>query len=240
MAEREDTPQVARQEAVQPSLWDRLIDDLPGIEAEHDALVRDLTKVLGDAERVAGLIANGARAIERLTDLDEDAKLLAHRLVRLSVRKRRLEEGGIVVTSDVLREAVRRDIEMLFNIERLEAQFLLTDRESLDHESPASQLADFPEIRRSVLNYGVPSFSGRSGTDFDKDDLARDIKAVLNTFEPRLKRESVRVRVHTSDKIGLRIDIDGVLLLSPVPERLRLSTSINLDSGRAMTALEDR
>jgi type VI secretion system protein ImpF len=240
VAERDEAPQVARQEAVQPSLWDRLVDDLPGIDAERDALIRDLTKTLGDANRVADLIAGGTRAIAQLGDVDEETSALAHRLVRLSVQKRRLEEGGIIVTSDVLREAVRRDIEMLFNIERLEAQFLLTDRESLDHESPASQLADFPEIRRSVLNYGVPSFSGRSGTDFDKDDLARDIKAVLNTFEPRLKKESVRVRVHTSDKIGLRIDIDGVLLLSPVPERLRLSTSIDLDSGRAMTSLEDR
>lgn len=240
MADRDDATLVARQEAVQPSLWDRLVDDLPGINAEHDALVRDLTKVFGSETDVAALISGGSRAIERHGELDEDTKLLAHRLVKLSVRKRRLEEGGVVVTAEVLREAVRRDIEMLFNIERLEAQFLLTDRESLDHESPASQLEDFPQIRRSVLNYGVPSFSGRSGSDFDKDDLARDIKNVLNVFEPRLKKDSVRVRVRTGDKIGLRIDIDGVLLLSPVPERLRLSTSIDLDNGRARTALEER
>ncbi|MEQ6250640.1 type VI secretion system baseplate subunit TssE [Sulfitobacter sp. HNIBRBA3233] len=240
MADRETNPSVARQEAVQPSLWDRLVDDLPGLDAEHDALVRDLTKALGSADDVAALIGGGTRAIERHSDLDEDAKLLAYRLVNLSTRKRRLEEGGVVVTADVLREAVRRDIEMLFNIERLEAQFLLTDRETLDHESPAHQLADFPEIRRSVLNYGVPSFSGRSGADFDKDALAREIKELLNVFEPRLKKDTVKVRVRTGDKVGMRIDIDGVLLLSPVPERLRLSTSIDMDNGRAMTALEER
>lgn len=240
VADRDDAASVARQEAVQPSLWDRLVDDLPGIEAEHDALIRDLSEGVGDEAQVMALISGGAAAVERHAGLDEDAKFLAYRLVRLSVRKRKLEEGGVVVTSNVLREAVRRDIEMLFNIERLEAQFLLTDRESLDHVSPASQLADFPEIRRSVLNYGVPSFSGRSGADFDKDDLARDIKAVLNTFEPRLKKDSVRVRVKSGDKIGLRIDIEGVLLMSPVPERLHLSTSIDLDSGRAHTSLEAR
>ncbi len=240
MVNRDNATSVARQEAVQPSLWDRLVDDLPGISAEHDALVRDLTKALGERGGIEALIAGGTRAVEQRADLDEDTKQLAHRLVQLSVRKRRLEEGGIIVTSDVLREAVRRDIEMLFNIERLEAQFLLTDREALEHESPASQLAGFPEIRKSVLNYGVPSFSGRSGADFDKNELARDIKAVLNTFEPRLKRDSVKVRVRTGDKIGLRIDIEGVLLLSPIPERLRLSTSVDLDSGRALTVLEDR
>lgn len=238
MADVEDGTSVARQEAVQPSLWDRLADDLPGINAEYDVLVRDIGKELGDEAQVIALISGGAAAIERHTDLDDDTKFLAHRLVNLAVRKRRLEERGVVVTSNVLREAVRRDIEMLFNIERLEAQFLLTDRESLEHESPARQLADFPETRRSVLNFGVPSFSGKSGTDFDKDDLARDIKAVLNIFEPRLKKDTVRVRVRSGDKIGLRIDIDGVLLLSPVPERLRLSTSIDLDNGRALTTLE--
>lgn len=240
MAERDDATSVARQEAVQPSLWDRLVDDLPGIVAEHSALERDLAKALGDVSEVEALISGGTRAVERRADLDDDTRHLAHQLVQLSVRKRRLEEGGIVVTSDVLREAVRRDIEMLFNIERLEAQFLLTDREELEHDSPANQLADFPEIRKSVLNFGVPSFSGRSGADFDKNDLARDIKAVLNTYEPRLKRDTVRVRVRTGDKIGLKIDIDGVLLVSPIPERLRLSTSVDLDSGRALTILEDR
>ncbi|MBU2980565.1 type VI secretion system baseplate subunit TssE [Lentibacter algarum] len=238
--DRDDTNSVARQEAVQPSLWDRLVDELPGMSAEHDALVRDLTKALGDVEQVSAVIAGGTREVERRDDLDDDTKQLAHRLVQLSGRKRRLEEGGVVVTSDVLREAVRRDIEMLFNIERLEAQFLLTERETLDHQSPASQLAEFPQVRASVLNYGVPSFSGRSGSDFDKDDLARDIKNVLNIFEPRLKKDSVKVRVRTGDKIGMRIDIDGVLLLSPVPERLRLSTSVDLDNGRALTTLEVR
>lgn len=240
MVDQGDAASVARQEAVQPSLWDRVVDDLPGMDAERDALVRDLAKVLGDSAKVEALISGGTRAIERSDALDEQARLLAHRLVQLSLRKRRLEEGGIIVTANVLREAVRRDIEMLFNIERLEAQFLLTERETLAHESPASQLAAFPQIRSSVLNYGVPSFSGRSGMDFDKDDLARDIKAVLNTFEPRLKRDSVKVRIQTGDKIGLRIDIEGILLLSPVPERLRLSTSIDLDNGRALTRLEER
>lgn len=240
MVSRSDVTSVARHETVQPSLWDRLVDDLPGISAEHDALLRDLTKAIGDAGGVEAMIAGGTRAVERRTDIDAETKQLAHRLVQLSVRKRRLEEGGIVVTSDVLREAVRRDIEMLFNIERLEARFLLTDREALTHENPSSQLAAFPEIRQSVLNYGVPSFSGRSGSDFDKNELARDIKAVLNIFEPRLKRDSVKVRVRTGDKIGLRIDIEGVLLVSPIPERMRLSTSVDLDSGRALTVLEGR
>ncbi|MEP5088653.1 MAG: GPW/gp25 family protein, partial [Paracoccaceae bacterium] len=132
-----------------------------------------------------------------------------------------------------------RDIEALFNIERLEAQYMLTDRERASIESPSEMLADFPEVRQSVVNFGVPSFSGRSSSDFDKDTLARDLKEVLAVFEPRLKRDSIKVGIHIGEKTGLRIEINGILMLAPVQERLRLSTSIDLDNGRAITTVED-
>lgn len=231
---------VSRQEAVQPSLWDRLVNDLPGLTAEIDALSAELAPRLGSREAVAALVDGGTRAVERRADLDEDARRLAHRIIGLQARRRGLEDRGIVVTPEVLREAVRRDIEMLFNTERLEADILLTDRERLDHESAAELLSAFPEVRRSVLNYGVPAFSGHCGSDFDPVALARELKSVLNTFEPRLKRDSVRVEVSRSAKAGLMIVIEGTLLLSPVPERLRLSTTIDLDNGHALTSLEDR
>jgi len=121
----------------------------------------------------------------------------------------------------------------------LEAQFLLTDREMANTISPAELLSDFPLVRRSVVNYGVPSFTGKTGDNFDQDRLARELRDVLAVFEPRLKRDSIKVRINIGKKTGMRIEIDGVLMLSPVPERLSLSTTINLDNGQAVTALED-
>lgn len=227
----------ARSERVQPSLWDRLRDDLPGLVAETDALRAELSGALG-AERVETLAAGGVRAIERATDLDQSTR---RRLIQLAERqreRRRLEEGGVVVTPDVLREAVRRDIEALFNIERLEAEFLLTDRERADHEDPASLLADFPQIRASVVNYGVPAFAGHKGNDFDQDVLARELRTTLQTFEPRLKPDSLKVNVKFGRKTGMQVEIDGILMVAPVPERLRLSTTIDLDSGQALTSVE--
>ncbi|WP_417741631.1 type VI secretion system baseplate subunit TssE [Salipiger sp.] len=240
MPESSKSQAVSRQEVVQPSLWDRLVNDLPGLAAEADALSRDLAAVPGTAEEVGVLLEGGLRGIERRDGLDDETRVLARRLFGLRTRQRMLEDSGIVVTADVLREAVRRDIEILFNTERLEADFLLTEREMLDHQSPGALLAVFPEVRRSVLNYGVPSFSGRNGLDFDADALARELKLVMNTFEPRLKRDSVRVKVERSAKAGLVIHIEGTLLLSPVPERMRLSTTIDLDNGNARTTLEER
>jgi type VI secretion system protein ImpF len=227
----------ARSERVQPSLWDRLRDDLPGIIAETDALREDLAGNLG-AERVEALATGGLRAIERAPDLDE---MTRRRLMRLSdalAERRHLEERGIVVTPDVLREAVRRDIEALFNIERLEARFLLSEREKTTQTSPAELLADYPEVRNSVVNFGVPSFAGHTGSDFDNETLARDLKSLLQVYEPRLRRDSIRVSVRFGQKTGLRVDIDGVLMLTPVPERLRLSTNIDLDNGQAVTSVE--
>ena len=228
----------SRREAVQPSLWDRLVDDLPGLVAESGYQHAALLNELGE-EKLESILKGGARAIEQADDLDDDTRKRLHKLIAQNTRRKHLEVSGIVVTPDVLREAVRRDIEMLFNIERLEAQFLLTDREMAHTTSPAELLADFPLVRRSVVNYGVPSFTGKTGDSFDRDRLARELRDVLAVFEPRLKRDSIKVRVNINKKTGMKIEIDGVLMLSPVPERLRLSTTINLDNGQAVTAFED-
>ncbi len=236
---REFADATARQELVQPSLWDRLVDELPGVAAETDSLRADLEKEIGAQHNVNKIVAGGARAVEKCRDLDDEMRQRLHILVAKSQHRRKLEETGILVDSDTLREAVRRDIEMLFNIERMEAEFLLTPREQSKVQSTVDQLADFPHVRRSVINYGVPSFSGRRGSDFDKETLERDLRDVLQTFEPRLKPNTIKVKVTIDDKTGMRIGIDGILLLSPVPERLRLSTAIDLDNGQATTTLEE-
>ncbi len=119
-------------------------------------------------------------------------------------RRAFLEERGIVVNAQVLREAVRRDIEALFNVERFESGIQLTDNELQNFESPQDMIADFPHARRSVLNYGVPSFSGRAMSDFDLAALAKELREVIAVFEPRLKRDSIRVRWPRATATGIR------------------------------------
>lgn len=223
---------------MQPSLWDRLVDDLPGIVADTDRQRADLVLRVG-AAKVEAVLANGARVIEADDELDPDTRRDLHLLLARMARRAFLEDRGIVVNAAVLREAVRRDIEALFNVERFESGVQLTDSELKGFETPQEMIADFPHVRRSVLNYGVPSFSGRAMSDFDLAALAKELREVVAVFEPRLKRDTIRVRVAQGDRTGMKIDIDAMLMLSPVPERLRLSTVIDLDNGRATTAVED-
>jgi type VI secretion system protein ImpF len=224
----------AKREAVQPSLWDRLVNDLPGLSSEIDGLKRALQEELGE-DRLEALLTDGSRRIDADAALTPDQKLRVHRLVFQNRHRGELESRGIVVSPSVLREAVRRDIEALFNTERFEAVPLLSDLENEQIADNPPSLAGFPEVRRSVVNYGVPSFSGRSSRDFDRETLAREIRSVLATFEPRLKESATKVTVNLGDKSGLKIEIDAVLIMTPTPERMLLRTTINLDNGLART-----
>ncbi len=229
----------ATREAIQPSLWDRLVNDLPGLNSEINQLRQAIQKEI-DLERLNGLVAAGLHQMEAAADISAEQKKNIHRLFSLERRQAELESRGVVVSTDVLREAVRRDIEALFNAQRFESTPLLTDFEADQAGDNPPSLEDFPEVRRSVINYGVPPFSGRSSRDFDRDELSKEIRSVLAAFEPRLKESATKVTVSLGDRAtGLRIDIDALLLTSPAPERLLLRTILNLDDGSARTELKD-
>lgn len=225
----------ATREAVQPSLWDRLVNDLPGLTSEITGLSDALLAELGEV-RLENLLSGSTRAIEADQALTAEQKRRLHRLMLQNRHRAELESRGVVVSASVLREAVRRDIEALFNTERFQSVPLLTALEEEDVGDTPLSLDAFPEVRRSVVNYGVPSFSGRSARDFDRESLAREIRAILAAFEPRLRESATKVEVTLGDKnAGLTIEIDAVLIMTPVPERLRLRTTVNLDNGLART-----
>lgn len=227
----------ARREAVQPSLWDRLVNDLPGVASEIEGLRLALDSELG-VERVDALLAAGAQAIDAEAGLMPEQIRRLRRLLAQQHHRLELETRSIVVSPAVLREAVRRDIEALFNTERFESSPLVADHEMEQIDESLPDLDDFPEVRRSVVNFGVPSFSGRSARDFDHDLLAAEIQNILATFEPRLKKDATTVEVTLNEKgTGLTIEIDAVLIMTPSPERLKLRTNINLDNGAAVTEL---
>lgn len=121
-----------------------------------------------------------------------------------------------------LREFVCRDLAVLLNSTSLDT--------SVD-------LSDLPLVQRSVLNFGLPSYVGRSPKSMELRQVARDVEEVIRRFEPRLSE--VRVSPDTAgddDEHQINLRIDAQLWSQPAPQRLILRTRICTDSGEVFVA----
>ncbi|NBC12506.1 MAG: type VI secretion system baseplate subunit TssE [Gammaproteobacteria bacterium] len=119
-----------------------------------------------------------------------------------------------------LREAVLRDLAWLLNTTKLEA---------------GTDLDAYPEVRHSVLNYGIPDLSGISLSGANLGKLERDLRQAIIDFEPRVLRESLSVRLEANESQmshnAMTFLIEGELWAQPVPLRMYLKTEIDLDIG---------
>jgi len=123
-----------------------------------------------------------------------------------------------VLSIQKLREVVLRDIGWLFNTTNFEA---------------GESLAAYPEVARSVLNYGLPDLAGRTAAGTDPVTLERAIRDAILTFEPRILRHSLQVRLSRQDgqmsHNAMTFDIEGELWAQPVPLHVYVRTEIDLD-----------
>jgi len=96
-------------------------------------------------------------------------------------------------------------------------------------------LESYGEISRSVLNFGMPDLTGKVGSGIDVEEVEAMIKEAIWTFEPRLVRESLRVRARVSrEEMGhnaLNFEIEGQLWAQPLPLQMYLKTDIDLETG---------
>lgn len=105
--------------------------------------------------------------------------------------------------------------------------------------SSAARAADdiwhFGEAASSVVNYGIPPYSGRLGSAMDADEMASAIMAAILRFEPRIVPETLKVeRLRDRDNIegnSLAFRISGSIWSQPVPERFSMETNIDTTSG---------
>lgn len=79
---------------------------------------------------------------------------------------------------------------------------------------------DLEELNTSLVNYGIPDFTGSNlGQGSEREDLRAIIEATIQRFEPRFK--TVRVTLVPSRDAWertLRFRIDGLLYAEPAPE----------------------
>lgn len=226
----------AARDLLQPSLFDRLNDELATalIELAHDR--RALDPLLTDVQRkaLAELLADerlerrppsGEKASPFAT-LSEDARLLLDRVISVEILRRQQIRRSVVISTQELRAAVLRDLQNLLNTTAPEADLEQYDR----------TLDAVPLVQASVLNYGIPALSGRIRTADDVLDLARAIERAIERFEPRVRQ--VRVSVVESGAVAspLHLIIEGELWGYPVTEHMRLQTVLDLDANHAEVA----
>lgn len=119
-----------------------------------------------------------------------------------------------------LRQAVLRDLQWLMNTGNLES---LVD------------LKNYPEVAESVLNFGMPNLSGQTISTVDIAAIERDIKRVIQLFEPRILKGTLRIKAmrdgETAHRNAVAFQIEGTLWGKPMPEALFLRTEVDLELG---------
>jgi type VI secretion system protein ImpF len=140
----------------------------------------------------------------RLTD-DEPAKAQESRNER-------------VVSMRKYRDSVLQDLVWLFN-----------SRREPFHEP----WEDYPEVKTSVLSYGMPDLCGLTISNLNNADLERQIVETIERFEPRIRRCSVKVLVDPDSSQNLvSFELRGELWAKPMPDLLFLKSDVDLESGR--------
>jgi len=143
--------------------------------------------------------------LDRLTD-EEPAK-------NQESRKNRVLSVGR------LREGVLRDIAWLLNSGNLAEDDLE---------------ANYPHVAHSVVNYGLPDLAGLTASGVNVAELEQIVKQALWDFEPRIIRETLRVRARADGEMShnaLVFEIEGELWAQPIPLELLLKTEIDLETG---------
>ena len=142
-------------------------------------------------------------ALDRLIDLEPDNRMENPLSRSQSVR--------------LLKNAVRRDLEWLLNSRRI--------------ADPPDE--GFKELNKSAYVYGLPDLSALTmASTADRNRLVRQVLGTINMFEPRLMNVRL-VMVETPDagKKDVRLRIEAMLKMDPVPEPVTFDTVIELKSG---------
>lgn len=145
--------------------------------------------------------------LDRLTDDDPEKKVES--------REERL------INKNRMRQAVLRDLAWLFNT---------------SHLGRREDFAGNPHAEKSVVNFGLPVFTGETASTLDVIELERSIKQAILDFEPRIIPASLQVEsLITEDQLSrhnvVSVQVRGNLWAQPVPLELLLRTEVDLETG---------
>lgn len=137
---------------------------------------------------------------------------------------------GLDLTLAQFKYSVARDLEALLNT-----------RTAIPYEA----LADFPECRNSILNYGLQDFSHLClASSVDRDTICAAVKAAIERHEPRLSEVSASLRIAAGSTWRVDLVISAMLQTQAASEPVQFDAQLDsatqqyciLDTGAASQA----
>lgn len=196
-----------------PSLLDRLTNEDPvnqlinKVKQEIRQTQQDLNKLISSP---------GALSAEKQR---EQQYQLQQQLIGLQAQYNTLSAS--VSAKHDIKSCVKRDLEWLFNA----TQYV-----------PNQELHELLETARSVINFGIPDFSGKTVSGLDMAQLERLLLQAIIDFEPRIIRKTLTVKViadqNKKEHNVFVFEIEGEICAKPLPLRLHLRTELELESSQ--------
>lgn len=129
--------------------------------------------------------------------------------------------GARVVSIQSYRAGVLRDLSWLFST---------SAHLPVEGTKPGTEfrIGDFPEVERSVLNYGIRHLFGLTAPDMRA--LEDSLYDAICIFEPRIIKDTLSVRAVMENQM-VSFEIAGDLWANPIPEKLYIKTKIDIEAG---------
>lgn len=153
---------------------------------------------------------------------------LLDRLIDHEPDNRRESLEARALTRQQLRAAVLRDLSWLFNATRQEPE------ENSERGDEIERWAAADLARKSVLNYGMPTFAGNTLSSMDRRSIERGVVKAICDFEPRIDPQTLSVEVRVdgmNHHNAMQLIIRGKMWSQPVPLELLLAADMDMDTG---------
>ena len=201
-----------------PSLLDRLTNEDP-----INQLLNEVKQKIKLTELELNDLTSAHMSCNEL-DIDrqkEKQHRLRHQLAGLQAQYSTLSDS--ISSKQDIQACVKRDLEWLLNANQY---------------FPNEELEAFPEIARSVLNYGVPDLTGKTVSGLNLVQLERLLLQVIVDFEPRIIQKTLSIKV-ISDQSKMEhnifvFEIEGELWTKPLPLHLHLRTEFELENNQVI------
>lgn len=151
---------------------------------------------------------------------------LLDRLTNQHPEKKKETAAEQVLSQQQYKNAVIRDLGWLLNSISMET---LVD------------LEPYPEVRHSVLNFGLMDLSGHTASTIDPEVVEKELRRVIYEFEPRIIPNTLKVLVNPDEMShnALEFHIEAAIFEQPMPFQVTLRSRLDLENIEFQVA-EDR